>query len=163
LGRVPLQSGEIGDDLAYYFAVSEQLPSAVGLGVLVNTDDRVAAAGGYLIQLLPGASEAVIAHLEANITAAPRPSDLILHLRDPARVLDVLLDGLGWRELARLTPRYSCGCTRAKSRRALAALPALELRQMAAGDEPAEVLCEFCGKRYRFTPAEMAGLTVRKI
>ena len=112
VGRVDLQSGEIGEDLAYYFLTSEQQPSAVGLGVLVETDNSVAAAGGYIIQLLPGASEKVIAHLEHNVSNAPRPSDLILTLHDPEQVLAVLLDGFTWQVVERLEPRFHCGCTR---------------------------------------------------
>ncbi|HEY3376012.1 MAG TPA: Hsp33 family molecular chaperone HslO, partial [Armatimonadota bacterium] len=146
VGRVPLQSGEIGDDLAYYFAVSEQTPSAVGLGVLVDTDNHVIAAGGYIVQALTGASEGVKALLEANIRNAPPPSDLILSLRDPAKVLDVLLDGMAWEEMERLTPRYYCGCTRAKSRRALLALSEADLTEMLAAGEPALVNCDFCGR-----------------
>jgi len=162
VGRVPLQSGEIGDDLAWYFAVSEQQPSAVGLGVLVETDNHVAAAGGYIVQPLPGASDEIIAQIEQNIAAAPRPSDLILNLRDPAKVLDVLLAGMGWQELERITPRFYCGCTRAKSRRALRALSTEDLQEMLAGGEPAHVSCDFCGRSYDFPSDDLAQLLIRK-
>lgn len=162
VGRVPLQSGEIGDDLAYYFAVSEQQPSAVGLGVLVETDNRVVAAGGYIVQPLTGASEDVIAHLEENIRNAPRPSDLILSLRNPAKVLDVLLTGMDWQELERITPRFYCGCTRVKSRRALLALSAQDLTEMIAEGEPARVSCDFCGRSYAFPVEDLATLLASK-
>lgn len=156
VGRVPLQSGEIGDDLAYYFAVSEQQPSAVGLGVLVNVDNRVLAAGGYIVQPLTGASDEVIAQLEENIRRAPRPSDLIVNTPDPQAVLEVLLAGMGMEVLERSHPRYHCGCTRAKSRLALRALGVAELGEMIAEGEPARVSCDFCGKVYAFPPAELA-------
>jgi molecular chaperone Hsp33 len=162
VGRVPLQSGEIGDDLAYYFAVSEQQPSAVGLGVLVETDNHVAAAGGYIIQPLTGATEEVLEQLERNIINAPRPSDLIISLRDPAKVLDVLLAGMGWQESERITPRFSCGCTRAKSRRAMLALSAQDLHEMIATGENAHVSCDFCGRSYDFPPAELAEVLEQK-
>jgi len=162
VGRVDLQTGEIGDDIAYYYAVSEQQPSAVGLGVLVETDNSVAAAGGYIIQPLTGASEDVIAHLEENIRNAPRPSDLIISLRDPAKVLDVLLSGMDWQELERITPRFHCGCTRAKSRMALNALTADDLHEMIALQEPAHVSCDFCGRQYEFPQSILEELLAQK-
>ena len=162
VGRVPLQTGEIGDDLAYYFAASEQQPSAVGLGVMVQADHRVSAAGGYIIQPLPGASEAVLTLLEYNIRSAPPPSDLILAHRDPAQVLDVLLDGMNWQELERTHPRFSCGCTRTKSRKALTALSPDDLREMIASGEPAHVTCDFCDRAHDFPSEELAALLARK-
>lgn len=162
VGRVPLQSGEIGDDLAYYFTVSEQQPSAVGLGVMVETDNRVSAAGGYIIQPLPGASEAVLTLLEYNILNAPPPSDLILSRNDPARVLDVVLDGMNWQELERTTPHFYCGCTRVKSRRALEALSEQDLAEMIGSGEPAHVSCDFCGRNYAFTTTELSTLLQKK-
>ena len=162
VGRAPLQSGEIGDDLAYYLAVSDQQPSAVGLGVLVETDNHVAAAGGYIVQPLTGAPEDVLARLEANIRNAPAPSELILSSLDPVKVLDVLLDGLEWEELERIHPRFYCGCSRAKSRRALSMLPADDLREMIAGGEPAHVSCDFCRRAYDFPIVEMEELLAAK-
>lgn len=162
VGQVPLQTGEIGDDLAYYFAVSEQLPSAVGLGVLVEPSHKVVAAGGYILQLLPGANEAVIARLEENIRRAPKPSDLILSLRDPEQVIGVLLEGFAWHVLERASPRFHCGCTRGKSRAALRILNAVDLREMIAEDHPARVSCDFCGRAYEFSPAELAKVLEEK-
>jgi len=162
IGRVDLQSGEIGDDLAYYFLTSEQQPSAVGLGVLVETDNSVAAAGGYIIQLLPGASDKVIDHLEQNISNAPRPSDLILSLRDPEQVLAVLLDGFDWQVVDRLSPRFYCGCTRTKSRTALRALREDDLKEMIENDVPAQVSCDFCGRNFEFSVAELVKLLDEK-
>lgn len=162
VGRVPLQTGEIGDDLAYYFAASEQQPSAVGLGVMVQADERVSAAGGYIIQPLPGASEAVLTLLEYNICNAPPPSDLILALHDPAKVLDVLLDGMNWQELERTYPHFHCGCTRAKSRKALTALSPDDLREMIAEGEPTPICCDFCGRNYYFSIDELAKVLVKK-
>jgi molecular chaperone Hsp33 len=155
IGRVPLQSGEIGDDLAYYFAISEQQPSAVGLGVLVDIDNRVLAAGGYIVQPLTGATEDVIAHLEANIRNAPRPSDLILSTHDPEAVLHVLLAGMEMEVLERSTPRFFCGCTRAKSRVALRTLTDADLHEMIADGQPATVSCDFCAKQYAFSIDEL--------
>ncbi len=158
VGHVDLQSGEIADDLAYYFLTSEQQPSAVGLGVLVETDGSVAAAGGYIVQSMPGAPEDIIAHLEENIRNAPRPSDLILSLRDPKKVLAVLLDGLAWQTLERLEPRFYCGCTRTKSRIALRALHKDDLDEMIAKNEEVQVSCDFCGRSYQFPVTELLKL-----
>ena len=154
VGRVDLRSGEIGEDIAHYFLTSEQQPSAVGLGVLVETDNSVAAAGGYIIQLLPGASDEVIEHLERNVRAAPLPSDLILSRQDPEQVLKVLLDGFRWEVSERLEPHFYCGCTRAKSRIALRALTLQDLHEMIANNEPACCTCDFCGRSYEF-PVEV--------
>ncbi|MHB9024641.1 MAG: Hsp33 family molecular chaperone HslO [Armatimonadota bacterium] len=156
VGQVPLQSGEIGDDLAYYFAVSEQTPSAVGLGVLVNPDNSVAAAGGYIIQPLPGAPEEVISRLEDNIRRAPMPSDLIISVRDPEKILEVLLAGMPWQVLERTTPRFHCGCTRTKSRLALKVLSVEDLTELIEEGESAKVACDFCAKTYAFSPDELA-------
>ena len=162
VGRVNLQSGEIGDDLAYYFTVSEQQPSAVGLGVRVETNNAVSAAGGYIIQPLPGAPPEVIEHLERNIRQAPSPSDMITTLRDPEQVLAVLLDGFDWQILARLTPRFHCGCTRAKSRHALKALSAHDLREMLAHAEPVTVACDFCAREYTFGADDLQAVVKEK-
>lgn len=158
VGHVNLQTGEIGDDLAFYFTVSEQQPSAVGLGVLVETDYSVAAAGGYIIQLLPGASEDEIAHLESNVRNASKPSDLILSLRDPEKVLGVLLEGFEWQVTERIAPRFHCGCTRTKSRIALRALSLDDLNEMIALNEPVHVSCDFCGRCNEFTVADLQKL-----
>jgi len=162
VGSVPLQSGEIGDDLVHYYAVSEQQPSAIGLGVLVEPNNAISAAGGYFVQLLPGADEDVVSRLEENISAAPRPSDLIITLRNPTAILDVLLDGLAWQPLETITPRYFCGCNRRKSRAALHALGSGELREMILEGEPARVSCDFCGRAYAFTPEELAKVLAEK-
>jgi len=162
VGRVNLQSGEIADDLAYYFTTSEQQPSAVGLGVRVETDNSVSAAGGYILQPLPGAPADVIDHLEHNIRQAPSPSDLITDLRDPEKILAVLLDGFEWQVLSQLKPRFYCGCTRVKSRHALRALSANDLRELLAQSEPVTVACDFCGREYTFGPDDVRGVLEEK-
>jgi len=150
VGRVQLQTGEIGDDLAYYFLISEQQPSAVGLGVQVQPDNSVSAAGGYIIQPLPGAGPEVIDRLEENIRQAPSPSEMIVELRKPETILDVVLAGLGWQLLEEIHPRFYCGCTRAKSRRALRAMSVEDLQTMVEKNEPVQVSCDFCGRVYTF-------------
>lgn len=150
VGRVDLQTGEIGDDLAYYFLISEQQPSAVGLGVQVQPDNSVSAAGGYIIQPLPGADPKVLNQLEENIRQAPPPSEMIIELREPEKILDVLLAGMNWQPLEETHPRFYCGCTRAKSRRALRALTIEDLEHTLAENEPVHISCDFCGRNYTF-------------
>jgi len=162
VGRVALQSGEIGDDLAYYFLISEQQPSAVGLGVQVQPDNSVSAAGGYIIQLLPGAAPEITDRLEENIRKAPSPSEMIIDLREPEKILDMLLAGLDWQMLEETHPRFYCGCTRAKSRRALRAMSVDDLRQAVEVGEPVQVSCDFCGRSYSFDTGELAEVLEQK-
>ncbi|MHB9105931.1 MAG: Hsp33 family molecular chaperone HslO [Armatimonadota bacterium] len=158
VGRVDLQTGEIGDDLAYYFLTSEQQPSAVGLGVQVQPDNSVSAAGGFIIQPLPGADPEVIDRLEENIRQAPSPSEMIIELRAPEKILDVLLKGMNWQPLEETHPRFYCGCTRAKSRRALRALTIEDLEHTLQEQEPVQVSCDFCGRNYTFEMDEISEL-----
>jgi len=162
VGRVELQTGEIGDDLAYYFLVSEQQPSAVGLGVQVQPDNSVSAAGGYIIQPLPGAVQEVVGRLEANVRQAPSPSEMIIELREPEKILDVLLAGLDWQPLEETSPRFYCGCTRAKSRHALRSLSIDELRHTVEEEEPVQVSCDFCGRNYSFQSSEIEAMLEEK-
>jgi molecular chaperone Hsp33 len=161
-GQVPLQTSEIGDDLAYYFLQSEQTPSAVGLGVLINTDCSVNIAGGYIIQAMPGASEAAITLLEYNIMSSPPPTQLFSELITPEKVLDRLLDGFAWSVIGEIKPLFKCECSKEKARTALRTLGAVELQHMLDNNEKFEVNCEMCKKPHIFTPDEVVKI-IRKI
>lgn len=150
-GQVPLQTGEIGDDLAYYFLQSEQTPSAVGLGVLINPDCSVNIAGGYIIQAMPGASEAAITLLEYNIMSSPPPTQLFSEMITPEKVLNRLLDGFAWSVIGEIQPRFKCECSKPKAKTALRTLGAIELQQMIDKNEKFEVNCEMCKKRHVFS------------
>ncbi len=154
-GQVPLQSGEIGDDLAYYFLQSEQTPSAVGLGVLIDTDCSVLVAGGYIIQALPGASEAAITLLELNIMSSPTPTQLFNELISPVKVLERLLDGFAWSVIGEIKPIFKCECSKAKARVALQTLGVSELKEMIDEEEEFIVNCEMCGKSRKFSVPEV--------
>lgn len=156
IGRVPLRTGEIGDELADYYLYSEQQPTAVGLGVLVGKDLRVLAAGGYLLQPLPGVASEVLDKLEENAAKLLNPSSYIFAHRDPAMMLNELLAGLDWQETDVIIPRYSCGCSRAKSRKALDVLGTDELQNMHDNEQGAEVNCDFCGRRYNFSQTDIS-------
>ncbi len=156
IGSVPLISGEIGDDFTYYFATSEQTPSAVGLGVLVNPTEngaQVVASGGFIIQLLPGMREEAIAEVEANIRALPPLSalinegitaeELILRLVPKAKVR------------GSLKPFFKCKCGRERVSQTLMSLGVIELNQMIEEIGEAEVVCQFCLEKYQFGRAEL--------
>lgn len=154
---VPLASGEVGDDLAHYFAHSEQVPSVVAVGVLANPAG-VVAAGGFLAHLLPGAHEASIGILEEAVAQLPHPSAMIREGLTP----EDLIAKVG----AHLRPRvthvapivFSCTCNRERVTRVLAGLGAAELAQMANSQSETEVTCDYCGQRYHFAPQEIRDL-----
>lgn len=161
-GSVPLETGEIAEDVTSYYARSEQIPTVCALGVLVNPDLTVRAAGGYLIQLLPAADDAVIDRLEHDIADVPPVTAM---LDAGASPFDILRRALGSFELELLdeaAPVYRCDCSRARVERALISLGREELLSMAAEPEPTEVCCQFCDRVYHFAPAELKRLSEQK-
>lgn len=151
--QVELVSGEIGEDLSHYLHQSQQIRSAVLLGVLARPFG-IAAAGGIIIEVLPGASEAAIDRLEANVTAAGGVSRLV---EDGGieGVLDAVLDGLDRREVEERTLHYRCRCSRERLKRHLALLDDDDLTHVRLADGSVEAECVFCATRYRFTPHEL--------
>ncbi len=161
VGTVALVSGEIGDDLAQYYLESEQTPSAVGLGVLVDRDWSVLAGGSYIAQLLPQADEETLAKLEANVRAMPSVSGLI---RDGgcAAIEAQLLQGIEHDVWEKRPVAYQCDCSRDRFASALRLLGKKDLLQLAEHDEDAEVLCRFCRKRYLFSKEELLALAAEE-
>ena len=157
-GIVPIVSGEIAQDLAHYLSESEQTPSLVALGVFVGSDGDVEAAGGYLVQALPGASAASLARLEATVRELPSPTELLRGGLWSDDILARLLAGLGGRELVRSKPRFYCACSVERIRRAVLLLGREEAREVAEGGEPLEVRCEFCATSYSLSPDEVGAL-----
>ncbi len=155
---VPLVSGEIGADVASYLAGSEQVPSVVGVGVFVHADGRVGAAGGYLLQAMPGAGVGTIGHLEANVGAAPPPSDLVRQGLDAAAILARLLAGFPTRVLEEQAVGFRCRCSRERVEAAIVAMGRAELLDVLARERRAEVVCEFCGERYVVEEPELRAL-----
>lgn len=155
-GTVELQSGEIGDDLAYYLYRSEQTASAVGIGVFVVPDGRVEAAGGYLVQLLPGLADDEIAAIEERISGLPHPTTLIREGATPEQVLERIFPE-GFTLLDRYPVRFHCPCSRERFERAIVSLGEAEVaRIIEEEDQPfTEVVCHFCNEAYHFTPDEM--------
>ena len=158
--EVALVSGEIGDDLTYYFAASDQVPTSLGVGVLVDVDTSVRRAGGFLVQLMPGCDGDVVDLLEGNLRAVPSVTDLFEAGMAPSDVLARVLDGLGYEELGATPVSFHCGCDRERAARVVLALGRAELEDMVEKGEPADVYCHFCGAHYRFEPEELRSLLV---
>ncbi|CAM3961211.1 Hsp33 family molecular chaperone HslO [Cohnella lubricantis] len=156
-GSVPLISGELGEDFTYYFALSEQTPSAVGLGVLVNTDNSVIHAGGFIVQVMPGIEEAQLVRLENAVGAMPHVTALLDQGETPEGILKFLVgDDLVIHET--IEPRFECNCSKERVERTLISLGASELRQLIEEDESAEVHCHFCNEKYQFDRADLERL-----
>jgi molecular chaperone Hsp33 len=153
-GLVQLRSSEIGDDLAYYLADSEQTPSAVGLSAALDEDGQIAVCGGFLVQALPNADESMLETVMANIATLP-PLASLLREGDPQKLLERLFDSIAYTRLETRDIFFRCGCTREKVERALLSFGSLELRDMCTRDKGAEVTCEFCRHVYHFDAGEL--------
>lgn len=158
VGVIPLVSGEIAEDIANYYAVSEQIPTVCSLGVLVNPDLTVRSAGGFLVQLLPFADEKCIDIIEENINGMPPISKLLDEGASPEEIAGMLLKGLDPNKLDTASPVYRCDCSRERTERILISIGADELKEIAAEGKDTEVCCHFCGKKYIFTPTEVENL-----
>ena len=154
-GKVRLISGEIGDDLSYYFTKSEQTPSSVGVGVLVDTDQSVKAAGGFLIQLLPDASEETIDRLEENINKIDSLSRLIDKGTSPEDLLDILLEGFDYRVMAKKNVGFKCRCSREQVKGIMTSLGEKELKKTLEDEGKIEIRCHFCNNKYEFNENEV--------
>ncbi len=161
IGSSPLVSGEIGEDFTAYLLHSEQVPALVGLGVLVGRGGRVAAAGGLIVQLLPGAAAGAPDRVEANVADLGALSRAVEAGASPEELAAAALRGYAPRVIGETALRFRCHCSRARVRRLLAALPTEELRAMRTEDGQAEAGCRFCGRRYRFGPEELRALETR--
>ncbi|CAN5309345.1 redox-regulated molecular chaperone HslO [soil metagenome] len=155
-GTVELQSGEIGEDLAFYLARSEQIPSAVGIGVFVRPDASVDAAGGYLLQLLGGPAEYEVGALEQRLSALPHPTTLIREGATPEEMLGLIFPE-GYELQGEQPVSFRCPCSRERFEAAIVSLGSDEVRQIIAegSDDPTEVVCHFCNEAYYYTIGEM--------
>ncbi len=155
VGSVALVSGEIAEDITSYFVQSEQTPTACALGVLVDTDQSVRAAGGYLVQLLPGAPDSVIDTLEQNIAQAGPVTALLDGGLSPEDMLRRVLDGMEVEILETTEVEYRCYCSRRRVEATLISLGRKELTDIVGEGENIEISCQFCDTIYRFTPGEI--------
>lgn len=154
-GTVELQTGEIGDDLAYYFTVSEQTPSAVGLGVMVDTDSSVKHAGGFIIQIMPDVEEETIAALEKKISETSPVTTLMEEGMTPEMILEHILGDLDLEITEKEDVRFHCNCSRERVSEALATISKADLQEMIDEGEDIEVKCFFCNTAYKFTVDEL--------
>lgn len=158
IGSIDLLSGEIADDVAAYFVESEQIPTACALGVLIDTDGSVAAAGGYLIQLLPGADESMIDKIESGVRRVGSVSHALAGGLDAVGLLNAVLDGFSLEVLDTHPVEYRCQCSRERVERALISLGRQELSDLIRQQGQAELSCQFCDKVYHFTKEELETL-----
>jgi molecular chaperone Hsp33 len=184
-GMVPIVSGEIGEDIAYYLARSEQVNSAVGLGVLMNIDGaealhpgnghgspesftaefsldslRVAAAGGFIVQMMPSADDGLAAHLERNISRAPYATDMVREGLSPIEMLQAVLGDLDLLVLEEKEPRFYCQCSRERALLIISALGREEVEDMLEKDSGAELICHFCNEAYQISAEELRKMLI---
>lgn len=157
-GQVPIVSGEISEDFTYYFANSEQIPSAVGAGVLVNPDHSVLAAGGFIIQLLPGADEEIVTKLEKQVETFPQISTLIREGNHPEQILQKLFGEEPVHIHERLPIHFQCKCSKERIEIAIKGLGKEEIKEMIEQDHGAEATCHFCNEVYHLTETELESL-----
>ncbi len=156
IGQVPLFSGEVAEDLTYYFSKSEQTPSSVGLGVLVERENlSVIASGGFIIQLLPFADDETISHLEDNLKKFTSVTDILKAGKTPEELLNIVLDGFDMEITDSIDLDFYCNCDRDRVERALMLIGEKELTEMIAEGKEIEMKCQFCNKAYTFNIDEL--------
>ena len=158
VGYVELYTGEIGEDIAYYYAFSEQVPSVVSLGVLVAPDGRVINAGGYIIQMMPGAEDGLAEALENRIGSLKPVTTLLEEGKSPEDLLKLILGEMGLEITEEYPCKYLCNCSRERMERNLISLGAKEILEIASEQHGAELQCHFCNRKYYFTENELLGL-----
>ena len=159
--QLELFSGEIGDDMAAYFAESEQIPTSVGVGVLVDTDLSVKQAGGFIVQLMPDCPEDVVAQLERNLDGIAAVTDMLERGMAPLDILERVLQGLDFKPMEFHPTAFCCNCSRERTERVLVAMGVDELQKLIDEGEPAELVCNFCNSTYEFSVDEMRELLAR--
>ena len=154
-GQVPLISGELGEDFTYYLAKSEQIPSSVGVSVFVEPDNSVKVAGGFMIQVMPGATDEAIARLEKRLKEMPMVSELLLDGQKPEDILQLLFKDEDVQILQKMPVAFKCDCSKDRFAAALASVSATAIQEMIDQDHGAEAVCHFCGNKYQFSEDEL--------
>ena len=154
-GQVMLQTCEIAEDMTYYFATSEQVPSAVGLGVLMNKNNTVRQAGGFIVQLMPFAEEEVISRLEQNVQKINSVTNLLEEGHTPESLLEKVLEGFDMQINEKMDTRFHCNCSKERVAKALISIGRKELNEMIQEGKPIEMNCHFCNTNYNFTVEEL--------
>ena len=161
VGQTDIQTGEIAEDLTYYFASSEQVPSCVGLGVLMEKDNTVKQAGGFIIQLMPFAEDEVIEKLEKNLTDFSSVTTVLNEGKTPEELLELLLGDLGLEITDTMPAQFYCNCDKKRVEKALISIGKKDMQEMIEDGEDIEVNCHFCNTAYRFTTEELKGMLKR--
>ena len=155
VGQIALQTGEIAEDLTYYFATSEQIPSAVGLGVLVDKDLSVRQAGGFIIQLMPFTDEKIIDALEKKLSEITSVTNLLEQGYTPERMLEYILGDFGVEITDKIPASFYCNCSKDRVKKAIISIGKKDLNEMIAEGKPIEVKCHFCNTAYTFSIEEL--------
>ena len=161
VGQTILVTGEIAEDLTYYFATSEQVPSSVALVVLMNKDNTVRQSGGFIIQLMPGAPEDMIDRLEAHLKEITSITTLLNVGNTPEMILEHVLGEFGLEINDRVPVKFYCNCTKERVEKAIISIGREEISQMIEDGKPIEVNCHFCGKNYEFTVSELEDMLAK--
>lgn len=158
IGQVEIQTGEIAEDITYYFSVSEQVPSAVGLGVLVDTNGQVLSSGGFIIQLMPDVDEIAIEKIEAALKSMPYTTELLKDGYSPEDILKYILKDFELNIIEKIDLKFKCNCSKERFERAIVSLGKKEIQRFIKEKEPVEAVCHFCGKRYLIHEDELKEL-----
>ncbi len=158
VGQTILISGEIAEDIAYYYATSEQVPSSVALGVLMNKDNTVRQAGGFIIQLMPGAGDELAEKLEKKIQGLKSMTTMLDEGNSPEEILKIILDDFGLEINDKAPVRFYCNCDKERVEKVLISVGKKNLEEMINDGKPVELVCHFCGRKYEFTVDEMKAM-----
>ena len=161
VGQTELKTGEIAEDLTYYFATSEQVPSAVGLGVLMEKDNTVKQAGGFIIQLMPFAEEEVIEKLEKKLTEIKSVTQMLDEGNTPEQILEILLGDLGLEITDTMPTKYYCNCDKERVEKAIVSIGRKDINEMIQDGKPIEVKCHFCNTAYQFSVEDLKKIIKR--
>lgn len=162
VGQVKIQTGEIAEDFAYYFTVSEQTPSAVSLGVLVDKDLSIKAAGGFIVQMLPGADELLADVITYRLQEIPPITTLISEGKTIEEILEFIFEGMDLKILEDVKPEYKCDCSRERVEKALISIGRDDLQELYDDGKSEEIVCNFCNKKYEFTHEDIGQLLNNK-
>lgn len=162
VGQVKIQTGEIAEDFAYYFTVSEQTPSAVALGVLVDKDLSIKAAGGFIVQMLPGADELLADVITYRLQEIPPITTLISEGKTIEEILEYIFEGMDLKILDSINPEYKCDCSRERVEKALISIGKDDLQELYDDGKSEEIVCNFCNKKYEFTHEDIGEILKEK-
>lgn len=161
VGQSPIVTGEIGDDLAYYYTTSEQTPSAVGLGVLVQPDMTVSAAGGFIIQMMPGSDELIADLITYRLQEIPSMTEMISSGKTIEEIVEYIFEDMDLKLMKSMSPEFKCDCSRDKVERALISIGRADLQEIYSEGKDEELKCHFCNEKYVFTNEDIGKIIAK--